>query len=159
LLLPIDNYKILNFLNFNDIGANGINESVAFKRSRAFSKITRTDSIPLLQTFSSKYKNLTLAYTDDYVFSDSHLYGLRRQHNFISSKATSANFPTFFSFKNVNKLIDINFSKQIENFKSFDGNFFFNLFSSLTAASNNTLNNIRIHDIFEISFKNFNFKN
>ena len=109
LILPIDNYKLLNFLNFNDVGANSIQEANAFKKIRMFSKTYTSNLTHVPNNFSNKYKNLSSLYVNDLLFTDSYSYGLKRQHNFLSSQSLINNQSTFLNLTSVNKFINFNF--------------------------------------------------
>jgi len=99
---------MLNFLNFNDIGANNLNESSAFKKIKMFSK-TYTSNLNYLPTsFNGKYKSLSSLYANDNEFLDSYLYGTKRQHNFLSSSSLFNNFSTFFSLTSVDCFLRFN---------------------------------------------------
>lgn len=115
LLIPTDNYKLANFLNFNDIGANSLLESSAFRRVRAFSKK------PLLnfeRTFLS-YENVLPAYQSLYLYNEvlnaSLYYGSRRQQNFISSNSMSGYTPTLFNNNSVEKFLNFNLHQKSFN--------------------------------------------
>jgi hypothetical protein len=114
LALPLDNYKLLNFLNFNDVGANSIQEMNAFKKIRMFSKTYTSNLVYLPNDFSNKYKTLSNLYINDSAFYDSYLYGLKRQHNFLSANALLNNQSTFLDFNSVNKFINFNFKNTLK---------------------------------------------
>jgi len=114
LALPVDNYKLLNFLNFNDVGANSIQEMNAFKKIRMFSKTYTSNLTHVPNDFSNKYKALTSLYINDSSFYDSYLYGLKRQHNFLSSNALLNNQATFLDLNSVNKFINFNFKNNLK---------------------------------------------
>lgn len=129
LLLPLDNYKLLNFLNFNDLGTNMLNEPTAFKKIKMFSK-TFTNNLNLCpQASISKYNGLTALCTDSSLFTDSYLYGLKRQHNFLNSKALSNNSQTFLDLKSVDQMLTTNWALSSTQFKTYtntETNNFFN---------------------------------
>ncbi len=108
LALPLDNYKLLNFLNFNDVGSNSIQELNAFKKIRMFSKIYTTNLTFVPNNYSAKYKTFSNLYINDSLLLDSYLYGLKRQTNFVSSKALLNNQSTFLNLTSVNKFINFN---------------------------------------------------
>ena len=51
LVLPLDNQKLFNFLDFNDIGSNTLKESMAFKKVRTISKTFNTNLITVALFF------------------------------------------------------------------------------------------------------------
>jgi hypothetical protein len=103
LLLPIDNFKLLNFLNFNDVGNSPLNESVAFKKTKMFSKTLFYNLISAPTSYLNRYRSISFCYVNDNVFLDSMSYGLKRQHNFASSSSLVNNFSTFFGLRSVFK--------------------------------------------------------
>ncbi len=113
LTLPLDNYKLLNFLNFNDVGANSAQEINAFKKIRMFSKTYTSNLVYLPNSYSQKYKALSSLYINDTLFTDSYSYGLKRQHNFLSSQALINNQSTFFNLNSVNKFVNFNFKNNL----------------------------------------------
>jgi hypothetical protein len=110
----MDNYKLLNFLNFNDVGANSIQEMNAFKKIRMFSKTYTSNLVHLPNDYSNKYKTLSNLYINDSYLYDSYLYGLKRQHNFLSTNALLNNQSTFLDFNSVNKFINFNFKNNLK---------------------------------------------
>lgn len=128
LLLPLDNHKMLNFLNFNDIGANNLNESSAFKKIKMFSKTYVSNLSYLPSSFNDRYKNLTSLYISDSEFLDSYLYGSKRQHNFLSSSSLFNNFSTFFSLSSVDCFLRFNWGTSSDLFTTFTGNNLLNFF-------------------------------
>jgi len=113
LVIPTDNYKLLNFYNFNDLGSSSIQEINAFKKIRMFSKTYTSNLNHIPNNFSSKYKLLSNLYLNDLNFSDSYLYGLKRQHNFLSMSSILNNQATFMDLKSVNKIANFNYKNNI----------------------------------------------
>ena len=106
LALPMDNYKLLNFLNFNDVGSSSVQEMNAFKKIRMFSKTYTSNLVFVPNNYSSKYKTISNLYINDSLFTDSYLYGLKRQHNFLSANSTFNNQSTFLNLNSVNKFVN-----------------------------------------------------
>jgi len=135
LILPLDNYKLLNFFNFNDIGANALNETNAFKKIRTISKTC----IPYLfytpGKYTSKYKTLSSMYISPASFTDSYLYGYKRQHNFVSSKSVLNNFSTFLNMRSVDKIFNFNWHVRSNICETFTGVLFANYFKQLKSTS------------------------
>ena len=149
LVIPVDNKKLLNFLNFNDIGSNTLYESNSFKKIRMFSKTYTSDLFFVNDKFSFKYKNLTGLYLNNNNFVDSYLYGTKRQHNFLPSISIFSNQSTFLNNPSVEKLITFNFQNNFSNYK-INSNFL-----NLNYFSKNNLNfNLNLLKINNFFFKN-----
>lgn len=88
LVMPNDNAKVLNHLNFNDIGANTLKESQAFKKIRQSSKTFTTNLVLTPGTFVGKYNSLYDLYLRDSNVTDSVNYGNVRQHNLTATLAS-----------------------------------------------------------------------
>lgn len=135
LTTPLDNNKLINFLNFQDLGSSPIQEINAFKKVKMFSKTITHNLIFNVNNYTSKYKNFSNLYLNDNSFLDSHLYGLKRQHNFLTSKALFNNQNTFFDLYSINKLINfnLNFSdRHVSNTFIFNNLNFFKKITNLT---------------------------
>jgi heme/copper-type cytochrome/quinol oxidase subunit 2 len=115
LVIPSDNYKLLNFYNFNDLGSSPVQEINAFKKIRMFSKTYTSNLNFIPNNFSSKYKLFSNLYNNDLSFSDSYLYGVKRQHNFLSSSSLLNNQSSFLNLKSINKISNFNFKNSIFN--------------------------------------------
>lgn len=109
ILIPNDNNKIINYLNFSDLGTNAFHESSLFRHSRMFSKIFNSHLVHASSEFSLKYQKLCPLFESDVELIDSHFYGLKRQQNLLSSSAITNNFSTFFHLKSANKLLSSNY--------------------------------------------------
>ncbi len=59
LLLPTDNFKILNYLNFSDVGTNAFHEPTLFNNTRMFSKTNFSNLLFSQNSFASKFKTPT----------------------------------------------------------------------------------------------------
>lgn len=105
LILPVDNFKLLNFLNFNDIGVNPLRETSAFKKIKSFSK-TSISELTTPSFLSIKHKNLINASASDTVFNESTNFGLKRQHNLINSSAVLNNYLTLFDLNSISRWTD-----------------------------------------------------
>ena len=152
LALPMDNYKLFNFLNFNDIGANSAQEINAFKKIRMFSKTYTSNLVHVPTNYSNKYKSFSNLYVNDNLFTDSYLYGLKRQHNFLSSSSLFNNQYTFLNLNSVNKFINFNFRNNINSankVNNFNSTFF-------KKSSNLNLNNtsLKLMSIFNKTHNN-----
>lgn len=154
LVLPIDNSKILNFLNFNDVGSNSVYEANAFKRIKMFSKTYTSGLNFSLNSFSSKYKKFTNLYINDNFFLDSYLYGLKRQQNFLPSSAVLNNNISFINLYSINKLINFNLKNNIKFSTEV-----FDLKQKLNFFQNKNINNFNINLLKHESILNKNNKN
>jgi hypothetical protein len=123
LVLPLDNQKLFNFLDFNDIGSNTLKESMAFKKVKTISKTFNTNLITTPSSLNLKYKKINQTYVNDNSFLLSNNYGLVRQHNLLSLKS------------NLNK-----------NNLSLDKNSFEKVLTSSNFSSNTTLGNMSFYN-------------
>jgi heme/copper-type cytochrome/quinol oxidase subunit 2 len=145
LVIPNDNYKLLNFINFNDIGSSNIQEINAFKKIRMFSKTYTSNLSFVPNNYSQKFKTLSNLYINDSSFTDSYLYGLKRQHNYLSSNALLNNQSTFVNMNSINKFINFNFQNNLSNssFSNYyDNNFFKKLDNSSSSSQSLRLSNL-----------------
>lgn len=147
LALPTDNYKLVNFMNFNDIGSNTIYESNAFKKIKMFSKTYTSDLSFLPNDYSSKYKQLSSLYVNDNSFEDTYLYGLKRQHNFLSSYSVFNNQSTFLNLKSADKLIRFNLNNAFDNLNKIN-KYNSSLFFQKKSNSNLTNNILKLNENF-----------
>jgi len=85
LVLPTDNAKILNHLNFKDIGTNTLKASQSFRKIRQSSKTFTSNLVLSPTTLTTKYNTLADLYLKDNNLTGSLNYGNRRQHNFTST--------------------------------------------------------------------------
>jgi hypothetical protein len=147
-------------LNFNDLGANATQEMNAFKRVRMFSKTFTSNLVYSPNTFSNKYKNLTHLYLNDTTYADSYLYGLKRQHNYLSINSLFNNNATFLNLNSVNKIINYNFktSRNLHNLPNQISSFnFFEKPSNLTLDNSILKLNILLNNL--VYSNNFTFFN
>jgi hypothetical protein len=135
LVLPLDNLKTLNLLNFSDIGINTLNEANSFKKIKMFSKTFTSNLLFIPNDYSNKYKIFSSLFINDNIYVDSYLYGLKRQHNFLSTKSILNNNSTFFSLKSINKLLKFNLKFNKTNNHSFNNQTFLNLFQKTSNSS------------------------
>ncbi len=85
MLIPTDSSSSLNFLNFQNIGLNTLQESSAFSKIRNSTKVYNSHLVHTPSTFSDKYNLLTALYTDDNSSLMSSSFGVRKQHNLLST--------------------------------------------------------------------------
>ena len=164
LVLPFDNYKTLNFLNFNDIGSNPLHESAAFKKVRMFSKFSSNNLIDPTFNFSSKYKFFFNNFLDKNSFLQSTYPGIKRQHNFLNNSAMVGNYSTFFNLKSVYKFLNFTLDNNATSVHTFNKNSFFNFIkkkndTTLTAPiwSNLNINDFFANSVFTKSLRSILF--
>jgi hypothetical protein len=102
----MDNSKMVNFLNFKNIGADTVQPSESFKKIRAYSRVYNTNLIHHADNLTTKYNQLNNLYLTDNMFLDSINYGNVRQHNLTSSSATTAVNASLLDQRSMNKFID-----------------------------------------------------
>jgi hypothetical protein len=162
LTIPFDNAKILNFLNFNDIGANSLYEANAFKKIRMFSKTYTTNLFFNNNNFSTKYNKFINMYITDNSFVNSNNYGTQRQHNYLSNSALFTNQNSFLNEPSLLKLLKFNFSSTISNNNMFSSFSNFNYWNESNGNFSINNKNLNIFNFFEQKTINFNkqfFKN
>jgi hypothetical protein len=108
ILSPSDNDKILNFINFNDLGSSTLNVASSFKKIQFFSKTNFASLFNNPSEFSLKYKKINDLYLNDYKSQDSLYYGINRQHNFSSINSTTNSFNSQLDNKGVDLAISYN---------------------------------------------------
>lgn len=158
LFLPIDNFKILNFLNFNDIGSSALNESVAFKKTRMFSKTSSYNLINTSFTNNNQYKKLSFYFNNENAFASSLTLGVKRQHNYLNSFSITNSYDTFFDFKSSDKWLSFNF-KLIDDSQqatiSLNSINFFKK-NSLIDSTTNSLRILNFFKDYSLFLKSFN---
>jgi len=97
---------MLNFLNFNDIGATTSNKSAAFKKIRLNSKVFTTNLIHTPEPFLNRYNTLNKLLTNETRFLESANYGLKRQHNLTAHAAVTCNNVNFMDSNSFNRFLD-----------------------------------------------------
>lgn len=108
LVLPLDNAKLINFMDFNDIGANPLRDSSSFKKIRMFSKTYTTNLVHTPSTFTDKYIKLNSLYFNENDLTNSLNYGLKRQHNLTSLSATTNTYSNYLDYQSANKFLQYN---------------------------------------------------
>jgi len=151
LLLPFDQKKVVNFMNFGDVGQNTLKESVAFKKIH---KMSKTYNSNLFLTGVTRLNSLNYLYdqtTTDASFFKSQSFNFSREHNLLISKSSSSqqnlfldksSFDKFLSFNNLNsnkKTSSIPFSTSL-----------------LTEKKSYSLKNTTLNEVFKrLNFSNF----
>jgi heme/copper-type cytochrome/quinol oxidase subunit 2 len=115
LILPLDNSKVFNFMNFQHIGANALKESNAFRKIRDHSKVYTTNLVSTPSVFADKYVKLNSLFVTENDLNNSLSYGLKRHHNLTSTSATSNIQSTFLDRKSMDKFLTYNLQYNVEN--------------------------------------------
>jgi hypothetical protein len=137
-VVPTDNLKLVNFLNFSDIGQSLLDESTAFKAIKMNSKVFNSNLVFLPTNYSLKLNNLYNTYENDSVFLNSYLYGIKRQHSFLNNSALLNNTSTFYNLKSVDKFLQFNYKNKNTMFSEYNGFNLFNFSSKPTLHDNNS---------------------
>jgi len=114
LVLPVDNNKVFNFMNFDNIGARTANESSAFSKIRTSSKTFNTNLVHTPSVFLAKYKQINALIENENKFTDSLSYGLKRQHNLTAAAATASNNANFLNGKDMEAFLESNFNYSLK---------------------------------------------
>lgn len=154
LVIPNDNYKLLNFINFSDIGSSGIQEMNAFKKIRMFSKTYTSNLSFVPNNYSQKFKMFSSLYFNDSSFTDSYLYGTKRQHNYLSSNSLLNNQSTFLNMNSINKFVNFNFQTNFST-QTFD-TYYSNNFLTKTQFYNSAYDLNRISNIIKTTNPDYN---
>lgn len=88
LLIPNAAGTPFNFVNFSNIGSNTLKESSAFPKIRNFNKVYNSHLIQSPSSLSSKYNTINSLYVDEGSSFDASLFGVKKQHNLLSTSAT-----------------------------------------------------------------------
>jgi len=158
LVLPLDNTKLFNFMNFNNIGANTLQESNAFKKVRMFSKVYTSNLVHTPSTFTDKYIKLNSLYSNENDLNTSFNYGLKRQHNLTSSSATTNTFSTFLDKSSMDKFLSYNMQLSTTNAETTDLTENFNLLSKASSTDSTITNVNKLNVLFQQNNK-FNSNN
>ena len=116
ILSPLDNSKVLNFLNFNEIGSDSLVAANAFKRIQFFSKTNPQELFSNTSDFSLKYSKFNNLYQNDTNINNSMTYGTLRQHNYNSSSSFTNQFNTFLDPKSVEAFMGYNYDYLKDNY-------------------------------------------
>lgn len=133
LVLPVDNNKVFNFMNFENIGARTANESSAFSKIRTSSKTFNTNLVHTPSVFLAKYKQINALIENENKFTDSLSYGLKRQHNLTAAAATASNNANFLNGKDMESFLEsnLNYSLKKHSTESFNQDLRINQISDL----------------------------
>jgi hypothetical protein len=103
-----------------------------------FSKTYTSNLSFIPNNYSQKFKAFSNLYTNDLSFIDSYLYGLKRQHNYLSSTSLLNNQSTFLNMSSINKFINFNFQSnlELENNDNYYNNSFFKKNQNISTSDN-----------------------
>ena len=118
LVLPSDNSRILNLMNFKDIGTDTLQASKAFKQIRASSRIYTTNLIHNPSYFTNKYIKFNNLFFNENDLINSNNFGLKRQHTLTSAAATTSINSTFLDRNSLSKLLSYNLNHNVEMSKT-----------------------------------------
>jgi len=97
MVLPFDNTNVAQFMNFNKAGVDTLQQSSAFAKIRANSKLFTTNVVTNADQFALKYAKIYEYAFNENNFSESLNYGNVRQHNLTSVQATKNVLSTFLN--------------------------------------------------------------
>jgi hypothetical protein len=139
LLLPIDNYRMINFSAFHDVGIDHSEEANAFVNIHALSRSMNTNLIQLPLTNTNQYQYLSQQFYNDFLYPQAYLFGLYRQKNFISSYTILNNLTTFFDTTSYKQYLDyvtvesINNQNNLLNCNNYNFLYSTNLFNNIVS--------------------------
>jgi len=108
LLSPSDNNKVLEFMNFNDLGSSSLTASSAFKKVQSASKANHASLFENSSDLSLKYNKIYDLYVREGGVQGSRGYGTVRQHNYGSKLTTTNNFNSLLDEVSAAKIISYN---------------------------------------------------
>jgi len=114
LLLPIDTYKMVNFLNADDLGVSNLTESTAFKKIKSFSKKGCYTASLGMASSARKFNELKDLYIKDDNTFNSYFYEVNRQHFMTTPSALLPQNSIFVDQKSINYALN-----SLANSKSF----------------------------------------
>ena len=115
LLLPLDNTRLLNFMNFDNIGQNSLKEALAFKKIRTVSK-TYTNNLTTADSLTTnRFKKINELYANENSFLASNNYSFLRQHNLLNIKALGGAAKVSLDTISFNKFLEFNRLQQVNN--------------------------------------------
>lgn len=152
LLLPFDQKKVVNFMNFGDIGQNSLKESVSFKKIH---KMSKTYNSNLFLTGVTRLNSLSYLYdqtTSENAFYKSQGFNFSREHNLLTSKALSSQQSLFLDKSSFDKFLKFN-NLNVNNNKKSAVPFYFSLF---TEQKNHHFSKTRFNEVYKkLNFSNF----
>lgn len=128
IMSPTDNKKILNFINFNNLGSSNLNTSTAFKKIQSASKFNPSELFTYPSDYSSVYTKLSNLYLSDFTTHSNS--NLKISRKVLNTSKFSSHIDLAFNLdkNNVDRVLS-----KLSNFK-------LNTNDALTSTS--TVNNI-----------------
>lgn len=152
LVIPLDNSKIINFMNFKEIGTTPLKNSDAFNKIRTHSKVFTTNLVHTPSVFTDKYIKLNALFTNENDLNNSLTYGLKRQHNLTSTAASTNINSTFLDSTSMDKFLNYNLQYNQNSKKT-------NLFNqdlNLLIKKNNLDNSSSMFNVLKTLFEDSN---
>jgi hypothetical protein len=112
LLIPFDNKKLINFLNFSDLGLNNLKETNAFKKVHTISKSNKNNLNVITHNYSTSYKKLNQLTLNSKTYQLANNYSFVRQHNLLPLASTGVPGKTFLDSKGLTKFLAVNTNKK-----------------------------------------------
>jgi hypothetical protein len=116
--MPLDNSKLLNFMDFNTIGTDSLKESDAFKKIRLHSKIYTTNLVHTPSVFTHKYNKLSSYFNTQNNLESALNYGIEKQHTLTSSAATGIINSVLLDMNSIDKLLNSNLQYTTKSLKT-----------------------------------------
>lgn len=138
IISPSDNNKIMDFIDYNKVGSSTIKVSNAFRKIQFSTKTNSRDIFNRESNFSIKYNNINNLFSNDTNSQDSLYYGIKRQHEYSSTKSITNNLSSQLDNKSVSKLLDYNSNFILTNDKK--RNLLDKLYNTSKDIDNNTAN-------------------
>jgi hypothetical protein len=111
IISPIDNNKVLNFINFNTIGSRTLNRTNSFRTLQIASKTNQQNLFNTPSDLSLKYTKLNNLYLNDLVLQDTFTPQTSRTLTYSSAKTSLNSTNSYLDKKSVDKLLSYNFNK------------------------------------------------
>lgn len=115
IMIPVDDYKIFNVLNFNDSGSNPTLELNSFKKTKIFSKFNKNDLFYQPYKLFLNYAYLNNLYFNSSELSDSLYLGTKNQNSYLPLQACLNNQTTFLNLKLSTKFYNLNRQNSVTN--------------------------------------------
>lgn len=112
------NEKVLNFMNFKDLGLNTAQNQSAFKKIQSFSKTNPQALFTNPSDFGLRYDKLASLYLSESDSSNVSTYGTYRQHAASSVSSTLNNRNTLLDSKAFDKFTSYNMNEQKKSLDS-----------------------------------------
>jgi len=111
IISPIDNSKVLNFINFNTIGSRTLNRTNSFRTLQVASKTNQQNLFNTPSDLSLKYTKLNNLYLNDLTLQDTFTPQTSRTLTYSSAKTSLNSTNSYLDKKSVDKLLSYNFNQ------------------------------------------------